>query len=131
MERQFTNSIIITFFAWWYLEFPKQIFKIFKLATTNLIQSFSVPEILKTFFSTWKRTYNSVAGKSLNDKINALVDNLISRGIGITIRTFLIIVFVFFVIIYSLLLLLILTAWLVGPVLPFVVLIIGIFKING
>lgn len=131
MEGLFSKSIILTFFTWWYFEFLGQILRIFRFAVTSLIQSLSIPEILKTFFAPWKKTYDTVGGKSLNDKINAMVDNLISRGVGVTVRIFLIITSALLVVVYFFLLFAALALWLVGPILPFIVLTLGIFKING
>jgi hypothetical protein len=131
MEGLFTKSILITFISWWYLEFPWQIIKVFKLALISLIQSFSILEILKTFFAPWKKTFDSVGGKSIAEKFNALMDNFISRGVGATVRTFLIITALLLVVVYFILLIVVLIIWLVGPILPIIFLMQGIAKLNG
>lgn len=55
------------------------------------IKTFSLPELIRTWFSPFKQTYNHSGGKGTIDmKINAMIDNLVSRVIGTIARSCLI-----------------------------------------
>ena len=77
--------MLIEFFTWWYGEgwleawrgVPRWIYKIRR--------TFSVPILLRTLFSPWRQIV-SLAGRSLDEKLRAALDNLISRTIGFFVR---------------------------------------------
>lgn len=79
--------MLIEFFAWWYgkgwLEAGKQCLAMIKAAQL----SFSIPELLKTLFAPWKRII-TFPGRSLDEKMRAALDNLVSRTIGFFVRIF-------------------------------------------
>jgi hypothetical protein len=58
--------------------------------TRAVERMFSLSLLLQTIFSPWRRII-SVAGKGLDAKVQAALDNLISRVIGSVIRIFVII----------------------------------------
>ncbi len=104
------------YLIWHFVEMPKHIFQ----AWTNLlrfsIDYFSLPILLKTFFSPWKKFSHSY-GKSFSFKkyFEVFVFNLMSRTIGAVIRLFFVLlalVFSFFVFISGLFFLL---AWILMP----------------
>jgi hypothetical protein len=79
--------LFLEFFQWWYGEGWRHAGK----GAVNLVNkvqlSFSVPVLLKTLFAPWKRIV-SPPGRSLEDKMRAALDNLVSRTVGFFVRVF-------------------------------------------
>lgn len=83
-----------------------------------ILETFSVPELLRTLFAPFRETYAGKVKGPLDVQIRAFFDRFISRIIGFIVRTFLIgmavvgLVAVFVVAVFSLL------AWPFIPLLP-------------
>lgn len=52
------------------------------------LETFSMPALVRTWFSPFKQTYSRAQSGSIDLKVQAAVDNLISRIIGTLARTF-------------------------------------------
>jgi hypothetical protein len=70
---------------WWYGPGWMLAFRRISVRTQNVAMAFSVPILLRTLFSPWKRIVTSGA-KSLDAKFRAAIDNLVSRTVGFTVR---------------------------------------------
>ncbi len=77
--------LIMSFFSWWYGAGWKMVFKSFGPRITAVSTSFSVRQLSRTLFSPWRRLVTET-GKSLDAKMKALGDNLVSRAVGFTVR---------------------------------------------
>lgn len=79
--------LLVAFFRWWYGEGWAEAGK----GGLNLVKkvqlSFSVPVLLKTLLAPWKRIITP-PGRSLDDKMRAMLDNLVSRTVGFFVRFF-------------------------------------------
>ena len=77
--------LIAAFLQWWYG--PGWRDASYRL--TNRLKmtylSFSVPILLRTMFAPWRRIMTP-PGKSLEQKMHALVDNIVSRCVGFAVR---------------------------------------------
>lgn len=71
--------------TWWYGRGWKQIVSNAEQRFVKVSHMFSVPVLLRTLFSPWRRiiTYPSA---SLDAKFRAMGDNLVSRAVGFTVR---------------------------------------------
>jgi len=112
-------------FSWWYgVGLREQIAKI-KMSFVMNNDRFSIGLLFKTLFQPFRQISADDGGKSIEDKMRAGFDKLISRLIGAVVRSFVIIAGL----IASLLLVIItvirLLLWILAPILP----IIGIVMI--
>ncbi len=57
-----------------------------------LSEAFSIPALIRTWFSPFKQTYSKVNKGSIDLKVQAAVDNFVSRMIGSLLRTIIIVV---------------------------------------
>jgi len=78
------------FFVWWYGRGWALVFKNMERRMRQTGQLFSVSQLLGTLFAPWRRTI-SYPGASLNEHMQAMVDNAISRFVGFMVRIFVLI----------------------------------------
>jgi hypothetical protein len=79
--------LFLEFFQWWYGAGWARAAK----GALNLVKkvelSFSIPILLRTLFAPWKMII-SPSGRSLDEKMRAALDNLVSRTVGFFVRIF-------------------------------------------
>jgi len=78
---------MLDLFGWWYGTGWTGVLRATKRRFSGVAQAFSIQALTHTLFAPWKRIITS-PGASINDKLRALGDNLISRLVGFTIRFF-------------------------------------------
>lgn len=76
--------MIIEMLRWWYGPGWVHSFKRISTRTTSVAHAFSATTLVATLFSPWKRIQYS--GKSLDAKMQAMIDNFVSRLIGFVVR---------------------------------------------
>jgi hypothetical protein len=79
--------LILEFFKWWYGVGWQKAIKGGVGLVKKVELSFSILVLLKTLFSPWKRIITP-PGRALEDKLSAMLDNLVSRTIGFFVRIF-------------------------------------------
>jgi len=112
-----TEIIIFNYLVWHFLDFPKEIFKAWKNYLVFNLNYFSVPILLKTYFSHWHK-YKMSYGKGIDPWrwFEAFVFNvLMSRFLGAILRTFFIVIGVVSELIIFLIGLIIFLAWFCLP----------------
>jgi hypothetical protein len=77
--------MIIEALRWWYGAGWMQSLHRISTWTTTISKTFSVGLLLRTLFSPWRRIV-SFGGRSIDEKIRAMLDNLVSRCIGFFVR---------------------------------------------
>jgi hypothetical protein len=77
--------MLFELFFWWYGKGWLNAWKTARDWVTKVQMEFSMPELFKSLFSPWKRIV-SLPGRSMDEKIRAMIDNLISRVIGFLVR---------------------------------------------
>jgi hypothetical protein len=107
--------MLFEFFFWWYGRGWKRAWRDCFLWVQNVQQAFSVDVLIKTLFSPWKRIV-TLPGRSIDEKIHAAIDNLLSRVVGFIVRMIVLIVAVIMIIITFVAGLAVAIAW---PFLPF------------
>lgn len=91
------QDIFISWILWQFYEMPKFLFGVwgnYLMFATNL---FSVPLLLKTFLSPWRKyTWSYPKAFDIKEFLNTLISNIISRILGAVVRTVLIITGIIF-----------------------------------
>ena len=84
-------ATIFLFLDWYYTEIPKKAFRIWRNYIWFWGYYFSLKDLLKTFFSPWKK-YSEAHGKGVDfgRMISAFLFNIFSRFMGAFLRSFLI-----------------------------------------
>lgn len=117
--------LIVGFFAWWYGRGFLELFSYIGTLLSSVWQKFSVTTLLKTLFAPWRRI-TAGGGRTMQDRSQALLDNLISRLVGFTIRFFVIIAALFSMLVLLIVGLILIIGWPLAPPLV-MLLIIGAF----
>jgi hypothetical protein len=86
------QSIILQYLIWQFFDVPKQLLSAWKNFLLFNLNYFSVPLLLRTFFSPWRR-YKWSYGKGFDARryVEVFFSNLISRILGAIVRSFLVI----------------------------------------
>ena len=124
------KNIVILWIYWYFFEMPKEILKGWRNFLLFNLNYFSIPLLLKTLFSHWKRYY-WIRGRGFNigGYFDVLLSNLMSRFLGAIVRLFLIIISSIF---ESLILIsgfIVFLGWFLLPILLILGLVLGIFLI--
>ena len=88
------HNILILWVFWQVFDVPRSILKAWKNILLFNLNYFSVPLLLRTFFSHWRRYrwYYDTKGLYIGKYLEVLFSNFISRILGAIVRTFLIII---------------------------------------
>jgi len=123
-EISLTKNIIIQYFVWYFLDQPLRILKGWKDLLLFNLNFFSIPILLKSFFSPWRK-YQVSYGRGFDAAryFEAFVSNLIFRVLGMIMKSVLIISWFFIEIIILFVGAICFVFWLIIPFL----LILGLF----
>jgi hypothetical protein len=94
MVKVFSNqNIILAWIPWQFSEMPKNILKAWRNFLVFNLNYFSVPLLLKTLFSPWRRYQWSYGrGFDAGRYLYTFFSNMISRVLGAVMRSFLILI---------------------------------------
>jgi hypothetical protein len=77
--------LALDLFVWWYGEGWATAAKSIGKMLSGISHTFSVPILVRTLFAPWKRIV-TYPGASLEAKMHAASDNMVSRAIGFSVR---------------------------------------------
>lgn len=110
--------LIVSFFQWWYLRGFKEYLAKFVDTLKNAADFFSIRLLLENFFSPFRQiSAGATDSLSLDVRIRAFFDFLVSCIIGATIRFFLLIIGIIVIIVQTLLGLIFALLWPLAPIL--------------
>ena len=121
-RRAFIGDI----FGWWYSRGLKDFFVYLKAVMLKITDIFSVKLLLRTYFSPWKRDITSTEGLPLNQVIQMLLFNLVSRFIGFIIKSFILLIYLMVMVVFFAFALALIFIWLFLPLISILGIIIGI-----
>jgi len=116
MEELEKQNIIPQWVLWHFFEVPKFLLGVWKNYILFALNYFSLPVLLKSFFSPWRR-YKWVYPRGFNvaEFFNTFISNTFSRFLGAIMRTALIIIGIFFQIFVILFGFIIFLLWILVP----------------
>jgi hypothetical protein len=79
--------LMLSFFSWWYGQGLTGLVRSIRQRMQQLADMFSVAILLRTLFSPWRRII-TYPGAGLEAHIRAMLDNMVSRVIGLFVRVF-------------------------------------------
>lgn len=82
--------MIFELFRWWYGAGWQTMIRNISAGPVSVERNFSVAILVNTLFAPWKRM-TTVSGKALDARIQAMLDNLVSRCVGFFVRLFVLI----------------------------------------
>lgn len=116
MEINNKKNIFIEWLCWHFIESPVFLLGIWKNYIIFALNYFSLPVLLKSLFSPWRRyRWNYPRGFDIGEFFSTVVSNFFSRIIGAIVRIVLIIVGVIFQIFVVLAGLIIFLFWILVP----------------
>jgi hypothetical protein len=116
METSQRQNIISEWLSWQFYEMPKFLFGVWKNYIVFASNYFSLPILLKSLFSPWRRyRWNYPKGFQVGEFLSTLISNFFSRIMGFIMRIFLIISGIIFQIFVLLAGLVILLLWIFLP----------------
>jgi hypothetical protein len=77
--------LVLELFSWWFGQGWQQVAKNSGRRLVRVANLFSVPILLRTLWAPWRRII-TYPGASIDAKLRAMGDNLVSRFIGFTVR---------------------------------------------
>ena len=117
--------LALEFFVWWYGRGWRQLAGSLNRRLSKTSDMFSVPILLHTLFAPWKRII-TYPGASLDAKLRAFSDNMVSRVIGSIVRLLVLLTAAIMFIVVSITAIAELVAWPFVPLLAVVAIIKGI-----
>lgn len=113
--------------SWWYTKGIQLKFKLILSRAASMVDLFSIRLLVATWLSPYKQISASRSMSSnFVDQFKNMIDQLISRSIGAVIRTFMIIIGSAVVVVQFVVGILLLSFWLILPILPIVLLILAV-----
>ncbi|PIY90922.1 MAG: hypothetical protein COY72_00900 [Candidatus Nealsonbacteria bacterium CG_4_10_14_0_8_um_filter_35_10] len=117
-EIYIQRNILVSYLSWYFSDVPREILKGWKNFLVFNLNYFSIPLLLKTFFSHWRQyKWDYGRGFDLKRYAEAFFSNLISRILGAMVRSILIFIGIFCEILILIFGLIFFFGWLILPVL--------------
>ncbi|HYH36344.1 MAG TPA: hypothetical protein VD706_02480 [Candidatus Saccharimonadales bacterium] len=109
--------LVLSFLSWWYGPGWKMVFNSLGPRMKSVSAGFSVVQLFRTLFQPWRRII-SYPGASLDAKMRAWGDNMVSRAIGFFVRSSVLVAAFFTFIVVGLATILEVLVW---PLLPLII----------
>lgn len=121
--------MISGYFVWWYGTGIVQAYTAITAFLSFIVDSFSVPSLLRTLFSPWKNDVLSGRNLSLGDQLKIWEMNIASRIIGFLVRLVVIFVAVVVLLVLTLIAGFGLAIWIAAPLLVVILPLLGVGRL--
>lgn len=109
------SYLILDFSAWYYTRAFKDMLVVWSNLMWFVVHFFSIPLLVRTLFSPWKRMTDPYHPKSVEDFFGTLAMNMVSRLLGALVRTVIIVCGVLLLLLGVAGLFLIIVLWILMP----------------
>ncbi len=110
--------LFVSLFKWWYSDGLRQRARLMSSRLDGIIDYFSIDLLAKTLFQPFRQDSTGSIDGSLDVKLHAFADNMISRILGALIRTVILLFGLITIAFYTVMVLLSLVLWVVLPLVP-------------
>jgi len=117
--------LALELFTWWYGQGWARLAKNVRKRIIGTSNMFSVPILIRTLFSPWKRII-TYPGASIDAKIRAFGDNMVSRAVGFTVRLLVLFTAALMLVIVSVVAIVEVATWPLVPVAALILLVKGL-----
>lgn len=111
------GGVVADWFGWWYGAGFRRAGLVVQATVHNTLDQFSVKLLLPHLFAPWKRDVLSMQGLSLQERLQVIIMNLVSRLVGAVVRLSIVIGGLLAALVEAILGGLYLTLWLLWPIL--------------
>ncbi len=120
-------NLILQYLQWQFIEKPKEILKAIKNFLSFGVYFFSIKQTFASLFAPWKNiTWSTGRGFDIQAILESAFSNLISRIIGFILRVFLIVFFIIYEVLTAAFGIILLTLWILLPLIIVIIFISGI-----
>jgi hypothetical protein len=120
------SYLILDFVGWYYTRAFRDILAVWSNVMWFLVHFFSIPLLLRTLFSPWKRMTDQYQRTGMEDLFETLVMNMMSRVFGAFVRLLIVGCGIFFLMLGVVSLFVVIVTWVFMPVLTLVSLLYGV-----
>ncbi len=125
------TMLFISFFKWWYSDGWRQRARLMMIKLEGVIDYFSIDLLLKTLFQPFRQDSTGKVDGSLDRKLRAFADNLISRVLGAIIRLVILLFGLVAIAFNTVVAIGALVVWAIVPVLPVVGIILMVMRFGA
>lgn len=112
--------LFVSFFKWWYSDGWQQCARQIVTKLDGVIDYFSIDLLVKTLFQPFRQDSTGKVDGSLDVKLHALAENLISRVLGAVIRLVILVLGLITIALFSIWSVIVLVGWAVVPAAPLI-----------
>jgi len=80
------QSVVFAFFSWWLVFVPSKIIYVSKKLLKKTYDFFSIDLLFRTILLPWKRDELDTTNMSLDQKLQVMIMNIVSRFVGAAVR---------------------------------------------
>jgi len=110
--------LLVSFFQWWYGDGWRQRLRITRRQLGGTLDFFSIELLFKTLFTPFRQISAEAANGSLEAKLRAFADKMISRAIGAVVRIVIILAGMIAIVFQVIFGVIIMVGWAVLPLFP-------------
>ena len=122
--------LFVSLFRWWYSDGLRQRAQMMSSRLDGIIDYFSIDLLAKTLFQPFRQDATGSVDGTLDMKLHAFADNMISRILGALIRTVILVFGMIAIAVYSIIVLVSLIVWVVLPLAPFASIVLAILGVG-
>lgn len=119
-------NLNLLFLEWWYKEGYVNLTTYFRRFFAYLYDQFSISVCISTLFDVWRRDYQGGDNLSIQERFQAMIQNMVSRFIGFLVKFFTILVYLLFTAASFIFFVFFMIFWLLYPLVSLLLILLGL-----